>query len=521
MDHKIDRLSVLPEPVMEHILSFMPLKRTLQLSILSKRWQKVWTLFPIPEFNSNFYSSDLSDVFDSYEISDKEKKQKITIKREEREKFNYFVERTLVSRCRQKLGLNKFNLKILVMHEPDYILANRWIGYAIECNVKELNLCLKSYFYDTDEEPDDYQVPKSVLTAKSIVKLKLSGGSLKSCYSDINLSSLRKLVLKRVDMNDRIFRTLISGCPVLEEITIRKCYGLKNIHLQSLPRLVAVTLLYSPKLRSFKLEAPNLKKLLVESTIVTDKWLYDVLSKHPLIESLELRDCSMLKMIKISSDHLKSLTICHCTKLIEVDIITLNLHRLEYCGDVISFSSNAWTLSEVRLDFKNYAPLDVKKIEFLAKLNHPKFLAWDAIAKSVIASKELRETVQSPLYNVKQLKLKVRNPYNIIELVDALLWISPLLEILWIEWWRDVNICFKFSYEDRIYKLKNHSCCKLLPILCWRHCLKTVQIENYGGAIEKETLKRYFSKNAEILESFQYRRLLRSKTVDNVHMKRF
>jgi hypothetical protein len=95
------------------------------------------------------------------------------IKIELREKFNYFVERTLISRCRQKLGFNKFNLKILVRHEPDNILANRWIGYAIECNVKELNLCFKSYFYDTDEEPDDYQVPVSVLTAKSIVKLKL------------------------------------------------------------------------------------------------------------------------------------------------------------------------------------------------------------------------------------------------------------------------------------------------------------------------------------------------------------
>jgi hypothetical protein len=50
--------------------------------------------------------------------------------------------------------------------------------------------------------------------------------------------------------------------------------------------------------------------------------------------------------------------------------------------------------------------------------------------KSVIASKELRETLQTPLYNVKQLKLSVVYSYDIIEPVDALLWISPLLEIL-------------------------------------------------------------------------------------------
>jgi hypothetical protein len=379
MEHKTDRLSLLPEAVIEHILSFMPLKRTLQLSILSKRWQKVWTLFPIPEFNSNFYRW----YGDLYEISDNGKRKPITIESGEREKFNYFVERTLVSRCRQKLGLNKFNLKILVRDELDFVLANRWIGYAIECNVKELNLCLKTYYYDSDEWPDSYDVPESVLIAKSIIKLKLCGGRLKSSYSGINLSSLRELVLKRVNMNDRIFQTLISGCPALEEITIGKCYGLKNIHVASLPRLMAVTLLYNPELESFKMEAPNLKKLLLASTIVTDKWLRDVLSKHLLIEILELRYCNMLKRIKISSDHLKSLTICYCTKLVEVNIITLNLHRLEYCGDVISFSSNAWTPSEVVLDLNNHArfrisPLDVKKIEFLAKLNHLEFLAWNA-----------------------------------------------------------------------------------------------------------------------------------------------
>jgi hypothetical protein len=69
--------------------------------------------------------------------------------------------------------------------------------------------------------------------------------------------------------------------------------------------------------------------------------------------------------------------------------------------------------------------------------------------KSLIAPKELRETLPSPLYNVKHLKLKVwyhgydRMRDEIIELVDSLLWISPLLEILLIEWETGDNISFK------------------------------------------------------------------------------
>jgi hypothetical protein len=370
MEHKIDRLSELPEPVVEHILSFIPLKKILQLSTLSKRWQKVWTLFPIPQFNSKFYESNL------YEISGNEKKQKITMKSEE---FNYFVERTLVSRCRQKLRINKFNLKIWIMDELDYVVANRWIGYAIESNVKELNLGLKSYAYSSQKKLDEYQVPESILRAKSIILLKLSASNLKSksSYNDINLSSLRKLILSQVDMDDQIFSSLIYGCPVLEEIEIAQCYGLKNIHLPAcLPKLMAIALLYDCNgLESFEVEAPNLKKLVLNSPIVTDKWLHSVLSKHPLIESLVLKFCDMLERIKISSDRMKSLIICQCSYLVEVNIVTPNLHRLGYSGDVIPFSPNDFTLLEVSLHFSRKTSLDVETIEFLAKLGHPKLLS--------------------------------------------------------------------------------------------------------------------------------------------------
>jgi ubiquitin-protein ligase len=87
MEHKIDRISELPEPVLEHILSFIPLKQILQLSILSKRWQNVWTLFPIPNLMQHLFTNNLRKV------PDNEKEQEIQRKKEE---FNYFVERTLL-----------------------------------------------------------------------------------------------------------------------------------------------------------------------------------------------------------------------------------------------------------------------------------------------------------------------------------------------------------------------------------------------------------------------------------------
>jgi hypothetical protein len=67
-----------------------------------------------------------------------------------------------------------------------------------------------------------------------------------------------------------------------------------------------------------------------------------------------------------------------------------------------------------------------------------------------IIAKESRENLPSPLYSVKQLKLKAYSlpTRQIHELVDTLLWICPLLEILFIEWQYEEaidNISFTFT----------------------------------------------------------------------------
>jgi hypothetical protein len=52
MEHKVDR--ELPEEVVEHILSFIPIEQVVQSSIFSKRWKCVWTRFPIWGFDEMY-----------------------------------------------------------------------------------------------------------------------------------------------------------------------------------------------------------------------------------------------------------------------------------------------------------------------------------------------------------------------------------------------------------------------------------------------------------------------------------
>jgi hypothetical protein len=383
MEHKIDRISELPDSILEHILSFIPTKQTLQLSILSKRWQRVWALFPVPDFNQFPFDKKLRKV------PPNEKEQEIQRKKEE---FINFVERSLLARYRQRLNLNKFSL-VTLFDESDYAVVNRWIDYAIECNVKELNLDFSPRIGQKF-----YELPERVLVANSITELKLCMCKLKSFYSDINLSSLKKLILSIKVDEGQLFQTLIDSCRDIEEMTFDSCYGLKRIRVSGLPKLKVIALQHNYELESVEIEASNLeslvwklgrppcqinlgpcenlKKLVLYSSDITDKWLHDVLSKHQLIECLNLTNCSKLKRIKISSHRMKSLTIFSCSKLVEVDIVTSNLQRLKYKGDVISFSLNSSSLSEVILHFSREISSDAEMIEFLSKLSQPKLLTW-------------------------------------------------------------------------------------------------------------------------------------------------
>ena len=155
--------------------------------------------------------------------------------------------------------------------------------------------------------------------------------------------------------------------------------------MSGFPKLIAVGLhCNKTTFESFEMEAPNLKKLeLMYLPNLTDEWLHGILSKYLLIESLILRFCHMLKKIKISSDRMKHLTIFQCNRLVEVDNVAPNLHKLDYYGNVISISSKTLTLSEVSIFFNNDPLLGAGKIEFLAKLNHPKLLTWITISSEV------------------------------------------------------------------------------------------------------------------------------------------
>lgn len=456
----------------------------------------------------------------------------------------HFVEQNLLSRRRQGLSIKKFTLAVYLSTPKSVSRVDRWIEYVVNSDVEELNLDFQRFKWKWKRY---YPLPQNILLAKSITVLRLKACRLDSYFGDINLSSLKILSLYKVGTNDQIIQNLVAGCPVIEDIGIEDCSGLKCIQFSGLPKVKAIELKSNNGVETVELESSNiyhvhiqqfeaskinlvpcknLKLLMLGKLHITDSCFNYHISQLPLIEYLSVYWCDKLESIKISSHCLKTLHILKCDKLVEVEINTPMLCKLSYVGgNTISFSVTALAyLSKATYQMLHSdAPWNVKKIELLANLSNSKLLELLNISstKDMVIPKELRDTLSSPSYKVKQLMVQILKSFTadeFIELVDNLLWISPHLELLlithgeWIDkkWYRE-TISFKFSYEKPILRGENYSCCKFLPDPCWRHCLKSVTIENCRAPAnvetvkaDKEILEKYFFENAKILESFQF-----------------
>jgi hypothetical protein len=102
-----------------------------------------------------------------------------------------------------------------------------------------------------------------------ITELRLCKCKLKSFYNDINLPSLKKLVLN-INVENQVVQTLIDGCRDMEEMAFECCYGpygLKSIQVSGLHKLMFIELLRNPQLESVEIKPSNLEFLVLKGCV--------------------------------------------------------------------------------------------------------------------------------------------------------------------------------------------------------------------------------------------------------------
>ncbi|XP_059639892.1 putative F-box/LRR-repeat protein At3g28410 isoform X2 [Cornus florida] len=502
-DEKVDTrdwISNLPEPIIHHILSFLRCpKDAARTSVLSKKWNSIWASLLTFNFDQK-----------SFETEGKEQKKN----------FKIFVENSLKGRLKSMHCIQKFRL---YMTSFDLNLAphmDRWISAATLRNVKELDIHVPL------KKRRCYSLPETVLTAATITSLKLYGCRVEYC-SDIKLSHLKELSVKKAHVNYFMMQTLINSCPLIEDLRLIGCTGLARLHVSTLHKLNRIELheccglkaveIEAPSLRTFwyheKIERPckikftaceNLRNLTLKDTKMTDELLQVRISMFPVLENLVLKECNTVKRITILSQKLERLALIRCNKLEEASIDAPNLYSFEYTGDKMPFySMNTPGLHEAKLHFESIqnksttCPEHIEAIwsnmkgsigkfdqafvwsnaleEFLGKFDQSKGLKMVVrVDENVIIHEELSK-IRFPLFN--DLKLDIIKSSIVLEdLINSSLRMGRHPETLAVVSSSSSEF-LKVLYEKLMKREENPNCCKYYKIKCWRHDLEDVNVE--------------------------------------------
>ncbi|KAL6539730.1 hypothetical protein OROHE_011501 [Orobanche hederae] len=193
-----DRISELPQPLLYQILSFLSQKEAIQTCILSRSWRYIGSTRPKIEF--------LEDCFNG-----------------NTEKFLSALDETL--RRYQNLPVQEFIVWMWVLDSESVSLLNKWIPILVlNKGLQTFHLCFHS------QQSEYFDLPSVVLHSESLENLHLERCNLKKNSVDgVVPMRLRTLCLVEVYISTEIFEKILSGCPLIENVSVSGCWGLRTI----------------------------------------------------------------------------------------------------------------------------------------------------------------------------------------------------------------------------------------------------------------------------------------------------
>ncbi|XP_058740621.1 F-box/FBD/LRR-repeat protein At5g44980-like [Vicia villosa] len=261
----VDYISELPDDVLSYILKSISLKDLLKISILSKRWCKLWTLrkdiyfdiFNVFEetVEKLLQTGYLIDVPDSpmcdeetekellqagYDIPDRPIVRRLTNLNTIRDEFVKRVDQFVKNFHGTKI--DSFLVKFYLNCDQSAII-DQWITFALAREVERIDLLFLGLPYAQNNLRNFYKFPLDLLLETKASTLKHL--SLECCLirhptnNDFSpLKKLRFLSLNHVKLDEIFIETLLSNCGLLEELHLFSCN-----FTASMPKIVSSSLL--------------------------------------------------------------------------------------------------------------------------------------------------------------------------------------------------------------------------------------------------------------------------------------
>jgi hypothetical protein len=250
----IDRISDLPDNVIDGILEHLDIQDQVRTSILSKKWRYKWISVPLLKFDRHFFCS-----------------------------FRYLddpgpvVAEVITDVLMIHNGpIYKFTLSIPYV-EITMEHLNTWFQFLSGRDVKYLELRSSTGALN--------QMPDNVFSCKELTYFTFSGFILSIPPNFPGFKRLLNLHLECVTFESSALESLISGCPLLEELSIEYCNAFGHFDFTA-PSLKVLYLDIDKDMKSICLKKA---KNLIDLTLVTSGgWKSGLIKSLPKIQKLSI-----------------------------------------------------------------------------------------------------------------------------------------------------------------------------------------------------------------------------------------
>lgn len=212
------RICSLPDSILKHILSFLPIEEAVKTSVLSKRWEFLWASHSKLKFHEFITDSDddSDDETDDEDITLEE----ATLRREKtRENFLNFVAKTLLLHDSSNIHTFSLKCKVEAPSNGTQPRINSWIHAALRHKVQKL--ILKLSFSDSH---GSFVLPRHLFDCESLNELELDFLCDLRLPSFVYFPNLKILSLSKVIFMDyNSVKQLFSSFPKLEKLDLIEC----------------------------------------------------------------------------------------------------------------------------------------------------------------------------------------------------------------------------------------------------------------------------------------------------------
>uniref|UniRef100_A0A7N1A726 F-box domain-containing protein n=1 Tax=Kalanchoe fedtschenkoi TaxID=63787 RepID=A0A7N1A726_KALFE len=218
-----DRISNLPDNVIENILDRLPLVDTVATSILSRKWRHHWTRVSNLLLDENF----AADVRELGELRNEEYTQEM-------------MESDYMDAVNTFLLFHSGPMRNFVLHLPFNVegplmqaYVDKWIRVLSHKGVRELTLDARARTFMV------FNLPSYVFDYLELRHLELRFCQFKFPYNFGGFQNLTSLQLLRVRIYEDGLTTLIANGPLLENLSIERYFGSLSINAPKLKTLSA------------------------------------------------------------------------------------------------------------------------------------------------------------------------------------------------------------------------------------------------------------------------------------------